>query len=233
MGLLEEHKAERKARILAAARRLTATQGYDGLTMRELADEARVSVPTLYNLFGSKDAILVAELEASALRIASGLPPMATSFFARGMAAFEAGMHLIEDEPEFYRAVMRMFLTSTSPETHAMRERVEAGYIALMEANLRGARDAGQLADWAEPAIVARHMFSIYMAAFLGWSMGELDLPTFRAAALSGICHLLAGVARGPFAADVEHRLREIKSAAPLLRFKEAHHGDPAAKSRD
>lgn len=232
MGLLEEHKSERKARILAAARKLTATHGYDGLTMRELADAARVSVPTLYNLFGSKDAILVAELEASALRLASDLPPMGTAFFARGMAAFDAGMHLIESEPAFYRAAMRMFLTSSSPETHAMRRRVEDGYVALMCANLTAARDAGQLADWAEPAIVARHMFAIYMAAFLAWCVDELDLVTFRAAALSGICHLLAGVARGPFAADVEHRLRAIKSLSPLERFKEVPHGD-AAKSRD
>jgi AcrR family transcriptional regulator len=233
MGLLEEHKAERKARILAAARKLTATHGYDGLTMRELAEASRVSVPTLYNLFGSKDAILVAELEASALRMASQLPAVGTSFFARGMAAFDAGMHLIEDEPAFYRAVLRMFLTSTSPETHAMRRRVEDGYIAMMESNLLAARAAGQLADWAEPAIVARHMFTIYMATFLGWSMGEVDLPTFRAAALSGICHLLAGVARGPFAADVDARLREIKTDPLLVRHKEASHGDASSRSRD
>jgi AcrR family transcriptional regulator len=235
MGLLEEHKAARKARILAAARKLTATHGYDGLTMRELADAARVSVPTLYNLFGSKDAILVAELEASALRLASQLPPVGTgtSFFARGMASFEAGMHLIEVEPAFYRAVMHMFLTSTSPQTHEMRRRVEDGYIAVMESNLRAARAAGQLADWAEPAVVARHMFTSYMATFLGWSMGELDWPTFRAASLSGICHILAGVARGPFAADVEARLRELKSDPRLVRHKEVSHGDAASRSRD
>src|SRR5262245_9681323 len=125
MGLLEDHKAERKNRILAAARALIRSHGYDGLTMRELATAARVSVPTLYNLFGSKDALIVAELEASAVRIASQLPPPGGSFFARGMAAFDAGMRLIEDDPAFYCAAMKMFLTSTSPETHAMRRRVE------------------------------------------------------------------------------------------------------------
>ena len=219
MGLLEQHKADRRRRIQAAARRLISERGYDGLTMRDLADASRVSVPTLYNLFGGKDAIVVAELEASASRIAAQLPPIHDGFFARGMFAFEAGMRLIEDDPPFYRAAMKMFLTSTDPDTHAMRRRTEQGFIAIMEGNLAAAKAAGQLADWAEPPIVARHMFALYMAAFLGWGLGELDLPTFRAAALSGMCHLVAGVARGAMAADVETRLRELRETEPLRSF--------------
>lgn len=222
MSLFEEHKAERRARILAAARKLVAERGYDGLTMRDLARAARVSVPTLYNLFGGKDAILVAELEASASRMAASVPPIEDGFFARGAATFELGTRMIEEAPEFYRAVVRMSLTS--PETAPMRRRVEDGYIALMAANLEAAKRAGQLADWAEPAIVARHMFAQYMACFLAWGLGELDLPSFRAAALSGICHLLIGVARGPFALEVEARIRELLRAAPLQPFQEVGH---------
>lgn len=227
MGLLEEHKAERRERIARVARRLVAERGYDGLTMRELARAARVAVPTLYNLFGSKDAILVAELEASARHIASRLPTGGDSFFARGMAAFETGMSLIEEAPEFYRAVMRMFMTSA--ETDGMRRRVEEGYMAIMASNLAAARAAGQLADWADPAVVARHMFALYMASFLAWGMGELDLAGFRAVALSGCCHLLAGVARGQFAADVEARIKELPAFPG--RPKESHH--ESSRTRD
>ncbi len=207
---MDEHKAERKARIRAAAHTLVAARGYDGLTMRELAHTARVAVPTLYNLFGSKDAILVAELEAQALEIAAHLPDGGDSFFARGMAAFETGMLLVESAPDLYRAVMQMFLTS--PETAPMRQRLEEGYIAIMASNLIAAKAAGQLASWAEPTVIARHMFALYMAAFLAWGIGELDLPGFRAAALSGVCHMLAGPARGPFAVEVEAKLGSLAS---------------------
>jgi len=208
MGLLEEHKAERRERIVKAAKKLVGERGYDGLTMRDLADAARVSVPTLYNLFGSKDAILVAELQSLATSIAASLPRTGDSFFARGMAAFEAGMRFVEEEPAFFRAIMQMFLTS--PETTPMRRLTEDAFIAIMTANLDAAKRAGQLADWARPPIVARHMFAQYMAAFLAWGVGDLDIASFRTAALSGLCHLLAGVARGPFAAEVEARIREI-----------------------
>lgn len=229
MSLFEENKAERRARILSAARRLVAKRGYAGLTMRDLARAARVSVPTLYNLFGSKDAILVAELEAAATRISASLPPQSAGFYARGAAIFEAGMRMIEDDPDFFRAVMQLFLTS--PETAPMRRRTEDAFIAIMAANLEAASRADQLADWAQPAIVARHMFAQYMSCFLAWGMGELDLPSFRAAALSGICHLLIGVARGPFALEVEARLREFAHAAPLQPFQEV--GNDVRGSRD
>jgi AcrR family transcriptional regulator len=225
MSLLEEHKDERRKRILAAARKLVVTEGYDGLTMRDLAAAARVSVPTLYNLFGSKDAILVAELQASAPKIAARMQS-GTTYFTRGMAAFEAGMDLIAEAPEFHRAVMRMALTS--PETAPMRRGAEDGFIAIMAGNLSAAKAAGQLAPWAEPAIVARHMFAQYMSCFLAWGLGEVDFATFRTAALSGICHLLIGVARGPFAAEVEERLRALLRETPK-HFKEVAHA--ASKS--
>jgi len=208
MSLFEEHKAERRARIGKAARKLLAERGYEGLTMRDLANAARVAVPTLYNLFGSKDAILVAELEAHARDYAARFPRGNGSFFSRAMAAFDAGMQLIEDSPELYRASMQMFMTS--PESRDMQHRLEDGYIAIMAGNLAAAKAAGQLADWADPPLVARHLFAQYMCTFIAWGIGELDLPTFRAAALSGLCHILVGVARGEFARDVEAKLRSL-----------------------
>jgi AcrR family transcriptional regulator len=209
MSLLEEHKTERRNKIQRAARKLVGERGYDGLTMRDLAEAARVSVPTLYNLFGSKDAILIAELQSIAAELARSVPMIGDSFMQRGMVAFDAGMRAVEEAPEFFRAVTQMFMTS--PDSTEMRRRSEDAFIAIMAANLVAAKQAGQLADWAEPAVVARHMFGQYMATFLSWSIGELDLPTFRVAAESGICHILIGAARGPFAAEIEARLRFIQ----------------------
>ncbi len=214
MSLFDAHKSDRRRRIQRAARKLVAERGYEGLTMRDLARAARVSVPTLYNLFGSKDAILVAELETLTGSIVAQLAPMSAtaSFFARGQAAFEAGHRLIEDSPEFFRAVTRMFLTS--PESGAMRRRADEGFIAIMRANLAAAKAAGQLADWADPDTVARHGLMLYNANFLRWAIGEIDLAEFRAIGTSAMCHLLVGVARGAYAADIEATLRSLPPLA-------------------
>ena len=84
-------------------------------------------------------------------------------------------------------------------------------------------------AEWAEPMLVARHMHAQYMACFMAWGIGDIDLTTFRVAALSGICHLLIGITRGPFAAEVEARLRTLSRETHLPNFEETRH---APKSR-
>lgn len=218
MSLFDEHKSERRRRILAAARKQLAKHGYDGLTMRDLAQAARVSVPTLYNLFGGKDAILASAMAESVERVASLTVPAETSFFGRAMIGFDMGMTMIAEAPDFYRRLIPLFMTS--PEAQAIRHRTEAGFHALMTANLTAARDAGQLAPWAEPRVVAGHMWAQYMAAFLHWGIGECDLDGFRTIALSGICHLLLGVARGRFAGEVEAQLHAI---APRIAALAAH----------
>jgi AcrR family transcriptional regulator len=87
MGLLEDQKAERRARILAAARRLIAERGFDGLTMRDLAQASRVSVPTLYNLFGGKLALLVGELEETFVRVDTSMRAARGDGFVERMIA--------------------------------------------------------------------------------------------------------------------------------------------------
>jgi AcrR family transcriptional regulator len=225
MSLFEEHKSERRRRILAMARKQLAKHGYDGLTMRDLAEAARVSVPTLYNLFGGKDAILASAMAESVERVASLTVPADTTFFGRAMIGFDAGMTMIAEAPDFYRRLIPLFMTS--PEAQPIRHRTEAGFHMLMTANLTAARDAGQLATWAEPRVVAGHMWGQYMAAFLHWGVGGCDLDEFRIIALSGICHILLGVARGRFADEVEAKLRELAprvAALPTHPLQETRH---------
>jgi len=222
MRLLDQHKADRRQRILAAARDLVARHGYDGLTMRGLARVARVSVPTLYNLVGGKDTILAALLAAQVQRVAEVHVDAEASFFGRARAAFERGMAAVADAPDFYRELIRMFLTS--PDARGLRRRTEDAYLALMTANLSAAKHEGQLAPWAEPRVVAGHMFAQYIAAFLAWAAGELDLDQFRTVALSGICHLLLGVTRGRFAEEVEAQVRALTPLVPTKAAPEPHH---------
>ncbi|MGE4607774.1 MAG: helix-turn-helix domain-containing protein, partial [Myxococcota bacterium] len=60
MDLRTEQKAERRERILGSAREMIGARGYESLTMRDLARTARVTVPTIYNLIGGKEAVLFA-----------------------------------------------------------------------------------------------------------------------------------------------------------------------------
>src|SRR6516225_6344519 len=59
-AIRKRHAEATSAAILAAARRLFATSGYQTTTIERIAALAEVSVPTVYVVFGSKAAILAA-----------------------------------------------------------------------------------------------------------------------------------------------------------------------------
>ena len=49
---------QRRDRILETAREIMSTEGFEGLSIRDLAKKAGVTTPTIYNLVGSKNEIL-------------------------------------------------------------------------------------------------------------------------------------------------------------------------------
>src|SRR5262249_21911526 len=54
----EPARLRNRRRVLRAARTLVAARGLEGLTMKELALEADVSVASLYNLIGGRDDVV-------------------------------------------------------------------------------------------------------------------------------------------------------------------------------
>ena len=54
-----------RLKVIEAAKRLFIEHGYPATTIEAIAEEAEVSLPTLYRLFGSKRALLAAVLDTS------------------------------------------------------------------------------------------------------------------------------------------------------------------------
>ena len=69
MGLREEQKIERTQRILDAAAELFGRDGFDHVKAEKIAEEARVSVGTLYNYFPGKTEILMTLIAAENERL--------------------------------------------------------------------------------------------------------------------------------------------------------------------
>src|SRR3954465_5734989 len=63
MGIAERksrERADREDRIVAAARAIAESEGWDAVTIRRLADEIEFSQPVLYSHFENRDAIIAA-----------------------------------------------------------------------------------------------------------------------------------------------------------------------------
>ncbi|GAA0552603.1 TetR/AcrR family transcriptional regulator [Paractinoplanes ferrugineus] len=107
--------AERERLIIAAARELAESDGWEGVTTRRLAERVEYSQPVLYTHFAGKDAIMAAvalqgfaEL-ADELRTRSGLAAVAAAYldFAERSPALYDAM--------FSRAVDLPFATDETP----------------------------------------------------------------------------------------------------------------------
>jgi AcrR family transcriptional regulator len=219
MTLFEEHKAERRARILAAARSLIAERGYDGLTMRELARASRVSVPTLYNLFGGKQALILGELESTFAAVVASIATVRTGGVVdRALATCDAGNADLLAVPRFSRELIMRFLTAI--ETSDVRRATAERFAELMADLLRGGQKAGEIAAWIDPLVLSRRMFAHYQLAMIEWARGELDDDAFRKATRFGMCVMLLGVACGEAQRRLTAEIRKLQATMTSGRAK-------------
>src|ERR1700748_3679065 len=103
LGRREAGKAERRQRIIQAARQLVRETGNAGLSMRALAARAGVSLATPYNLFGSKRAIVLAVLEDVREYRERFAAARATDPIARLFTALDLALEYYMNDPRFYK----------------------------------------------------------------------------------------------------------------------------------
>lgn len=117
-----------KARLLLSALSHFAAKGYDGVQVKEVAEEAGVSKPTLYYHFGSKDGLFrqlcLVSLSSMAVRVQAMVEPfLATP--VKGTKAVDAAclkltrsyLHLLLESPEFTGFILRS-IAVPSPDSN-------------------------------------------------------------------------------------------------------------------
>ncbi|MFC2967656.1 TetR/AcrR family transcriptional regulator [Acidimangrovimonas pyrenivorans] len=75
-GLRERQKADRRKRIIAAARALFAKYGHENTTIEAIAEHAGVSGVTVHNYYGTKSGVLLALVAESDRELVEKLGPM-------------------------------------------------------------------------------------------------------------------------------------------------------------
>ena len=132
-----------KARLLLSALSHFAAKGYDGVQVKEVAEEAGVSKPTLYYHFGSKEGLFrqlcLVALASMAERIHSRVEPILAAPI-KGDAAVEAAclqlshayLDLLMESQEFTGFILRS-IAVPSPDSsfRDLMPRVEKGLAPL------------------------------------------------------------------------------------------------------
>lgn len=213
MDLVTQQLHERRERILAAARELIGERGYQSLTMRDLAARCRVSVPTLYNQFGSKNALMSAAIQSHFTGLLAGDRARTD---ATGYERLIAVVGLCSAEmrrlPEYHRALVGAFMEMRdTAQTQAVLTADLGQELSRALASMRASR---QLASWVDEGVLASQITRACIASSVAWALGELDDDCLGAAMLHNACSMTLGAARGAARSALE---RELRAAQEVL----------------
>jgi AcrR family transcriptional regulator len=174
----------RRARILHAASGLLAAGGLAGLTVREVATQAGVTVPTIYNLIGAKDQLITALIAAALDRLDQALAALPEQ---RGLARAHAAVHCSADlflgAPAQYGAMFRAV-----QEIQAQPAGATLGPLFRRAGDIychavREAQKDGDLHGRLAPVPLGHHILHCQLETFRLWALGALSPEAARARA--------------------------------------------------
>jgi AcrR family transcriptional regulator len=186
MSILDQKMASRRERILEAARRLIESKGYEGLTMRNLALESGVTVPTLYNLVGNKEQVFLEAIEDQTRTFVSSLDRADADL----IFVVETTVRHLVRRPRYYRALL--LVLANSEHADSARRHIGRTIAKPIASSLADLADAGILADWIDR--LAQRLQAHLDMASLEWARGSLTATSFRAAALFDLAVSMLGV---------------------------------------
>ena len=190
---------ERQARILAVVREQISSVGYEALNIRELAAACGVALKTLYNLYGSKDELVLAasaglldeiQHHANVLTAEPGIP--------RYLAYTDAIAGQIVATPRYADAMAQMLFQAGSD--HRLVEVLLGSAVRLSEECLFHAQAEGELTAGIKVEEFARVLAGHQWGMVLLWNKGLVALDmlpaVMRYSALQSLIPLCVGERR-------------------------------------
>ena len=200
---------QRQSAILACARQVLEEQGYSGLTMRGLAKRAGVAPATLYNLYGSKDDLIVAAVDdlltemaerAMAMDVAPGLDALLTMT--------ELTAEQVQSTPKYAEAMTRALFNVQQGDP------LVAGLFArgypFRARQLRIAQQKGHLRPEVDVDVVAKHLTGAGWGQMLLWVMGLFTLAECCKEQIRSELMTLVSIARGTTRKRLEQSLDKL-----------------------
>lgn len=142
----EGRNAERRERLMAAGLEAFGTRGYQGTTIEQLCTSANVATRSFYEIFGTREALLIAlhdDINARALvAVVEALEGAADDLHERAVTAFTAYLDVITADPRWVRITLRETV-GASPATYAARRQAVGRFADFLHAELDRLAAAG------------------------------------------------------------------------------------------
>ena len=163
--------------ILDAAVELFSENGYDGVSMRQIAEAAGVSKSNIYHHFASKDALYLGILHGSAQHLSEIVEDLAEGDgnFQRRLRVFaEAHMaHLFANEMTL-RLVLREAFSGDEEKSRVVVDQVVGGIFKRMVAIFQAGQNAGIIRADLDPGLCATLLMGANLFFFQAQGMLRL-----------------------------------------------------------
>lgn len=210
-----ERQQQRRRRILKSAGIQLQKHGLDALTMQSIAEVSEVSTKTLYNLFGSREMLL---LEAASDRLVDLEHSPTVNETEAGiprLLAFTIGtMAQFEEMPKYAKAVIAILMRADMDE--------ETAYLNLgpvqrfAHASLLVAKNQGELRDDVDLMDLSYLMAANLWGIVLLWEKGVLQLEQLKMQIALSHCLTLTPLCVGERKNKMQARLDELLRGSAL-----------------
>tara|TARA_B110000914_G_scaffold30446_1_gene23151 strand:+ start:269 stop:892 length:624 start_codon:yes stop_codon:yes gene_type:complete len=176
--ILTAVQQQRRERILLSARDQLSQLGYEGLNMRELAVIADVSTSTLYNLYQSKDTLILAALEDQLADINAVVAETNSSGLGRFLARVEAVADQIVETPKYAEAMGKMLFGADAHDP--IVQLLIGTSLSFNREELAEMASCGELRQETDRNFLARSLSSTGWSTVLMWMKGYVALHDFK-----------------------------------------------------
>lgn len=216
LGVRAHNMQKRRTRILAEARGLLARGGFDAMNLRELARLADVTVPTIYNLIGNKEEVIVALMEEALAEIEARIDTAANDTpLAHATAVVTASTALFAEDEDFYRPAFLAveYLEQAGPH-HDKVARLYAWGRRFIDDGIAACRAAGLLRGAVKAPVLGDLVLRSYRANCRAWAGGQYAIEEFSRLTLLDIHVALAADATDAFRQQLVRQISALSAPA-------------------
>ena len=176
---------DKRDRILKAAIKVFAKNGFYATRVSEIAKAAGVADGTIYLYFKNQDDVLITIFEEGIeqlLAILRGVAESDDAFEDRIRRIIELQLGLLEEQRDLAE-VITVNLRQSSRLLKQYAAPLFMQYIEVIAGVIRDGQKEGAFRTDLNPRVVARSLFGALDAILLTWALGEGDAPALRKAA--------------------------------------------------
>ena len=206
---LTPRQEDRRVRILSAAREMVADHGYEGMVMSQVAERAGVSPTTLYNLYNTKDQLVMESLQDLLLDSARSVMRSSGGHgWEYIVETVRGGAEMTRESPAYSDAMLTALQRAKAGD-ELVRVLIEDGCEAF-DHSLKVMQQQDQLVADADTWNISVALNGVYWSSFFMWNKGVLKLQHLEAAVISSVLGILIPHTTGETRESLEKIVQDV-----------------------